>query len=190
MCTTIDIRGYHGTDRSCYDNLEIDKKFPINKLPSDLGNGLYLFIDRKNMVGEAINNAKKYLDRWKPRYEEKIIAQIDIKVRENRLLDLDDYDNQYEFNSFVDENEETIYNELDKLINNNTKNRGNLDGLVIEIMIREYKLEIDAIQKETYTQFDIRKKRKRSNIPNGKELCIRQNNIIKNKCIYNENVVT
>ncbi len=34
------------------------------------------------------------------------------------------------------------------------------------------------------------KKRKRSNIPNGKELCIRQNDIIKNKCIYNENVVT
>ena len=99
-------------------------------------------------------------------------------------------DNQFEFNSFVDENEETIYNELDKLINNNTKKRGNIDGLVIEIMIREYKLEIDAIQKETYTQFDIRKKRKRSNIPNGKELCIRQNNIIKNKCIYNENVVT
>ncbi|MDM5652597.1 hypothetical protein P7991_14645, partial [Staphylococcus aureus] len=48
MCTTIDIRGYHGTDRSCYDNLEINKEFPVNKLPSDLGNGLYLFIDRKN----------------------------------------------------------------------------------------------------------------------------------------------
>ncbi len=36
----------------------------------------------------------------------------------------------------------------------------------------------------------IKAKRKRSNIPNGKELCIRQNDIIKNKCIYNENVVT
>lgn len=36
-------------------------------------------------------------------------------------MDLDDHDNQYEFNSFVEENEETIYNELDKLINNNTK---------------------------------------------------------------------
>ncbi|CAC8959496.1 TPA: hypothetical protein ACROKA_002568 [Staphylococcus aureus] len=105
-------------------------------------------------------------------------------------MDLDDHDNQYEFNSFVEENEETIYNELDKLINNNTKSRGNIDGLIIEIMIREYNLEIDAIQKETYTQFDKSKKRKRSNIPNGKELCIRQNDIIKNKCIYNENVVT
>ncbi|MDM5378155.1 hypothetical protein P7818_12855, partial [Staphylococcus aureus] len=144
----------------------------------------------KNKVGEAIKNAKNYLDRWKPKYEKKIIAQIDIKVKENRLMDLDDHDNQYEFNSFVEENEETIYNELDKLINNNTKSRGNIDGLIIEIMIREYNLEIDAIQKETYTQFDKSKKRKRSNIPNGKELCIRQNDIIKNKCIYNENVVT
>ncbi|WRN52884.1 hypothetical protein UM764_05470 [Staphylococcus aureus] len=35
----------------------------------------------------------------------------------------------------VEENEETIYNELDKLINNNTKSRGNIDGLIIEIMI-------------------------------------------------------
>ncbi|WRM75089.1 hypothetical protein UM867_06775 [Staphylococcus aureus] len=63
-------------------------------------------------------------------------------------MDLDDHDNQYEFNSFVEENEETIYNELDKLINNNTKSRGNIDGLIIEIMIREYNLEIDAIQKK------------------------------------------
>ncbi|WRM84518.1 hypothetical protein T9I66_12695 [Staphylococcus aureus] len=75
-------------------------------------------------------------------------------------MDLDDHDNQYEFNSFVEENEETIYNELDKLINNNTKSRGNIDGLIIEIMIREYNLEIDAIQKKLILNLIKAKKKK------------------------------
>ncbi|MGX0511227.1 glutaredoxin-related protein [Staphylococcus hominis] len=189
MCQIINLKGYHGTDKSHYDNLENERIFSTKKLPSDLGNGLYLFIDRVNMVGEAIENAKKYLNRWKKDYKERIIAQIDVEFNEDNLLDLDDRENQNVFNSFVEDNEETIYNELDKLINNNTKNRGNIDGLVIEIMIREYNLEVDAIMRETYTQFDTTKKRKRSNIPNGKELCLRNNDIIKRKCIFEEYVI-
>ena len=59
MCTTIDIRGYHGTDRSCYDNLEINK-IPVNKLPSDLGNGLYLFIDRKIRLEKQLKMLKLF----------------------------------------------------------------------------------------------------------------------------------
>ncbi|WRN52883.1 hypothetical protein UM764_05465 [Staphylococcus aureus] len=58
--------------RSCYDNLEINKEFPVNKLPSDLGNGLYLFIRQKKIrLEKAIKNAKNYLDRWKPKYRKK-----------------------------------------------------------------------------------------------------------------------
>ena len=51
-------KGYHGTDRSCYDNLEINKEFPVNKLPSDLGNGLYLFIDRKIRLEKQLKMLK------------------------------------------------------------------------------------------------------------------------------------
>ncbi|MEB7831000.1 hypothetical protein [Staphylococcus xylosus] len=189
MCPKEKFIGYHGTDKSHYDCLESIECHFSNKLPPDLGVGIYFFVDRLNQVGEAKENAKKYLARWKPRYNNKIIAEMNLEIETNKLMDLDDPINQNEFNLFIDENEVEIYNELDNLINNNTKTRGNIDGLVIEMMIKEFNLDVSAVLKETYTQFDKTKIRKRSNIPNGKELCIREYNVIKKKCISEEVMV-
>ncbi|PCF51588.1 hypothetical protein [Staphylococcus delphini] len=186
MCLKTNFRGYHGTDKSHFDSLDKDKEFSSQTLPCDLGNGLYFFIDRVNKTGEAIENAKKYLSRWKPKYKNKIIVEMELDLEQDKVLDLDDQVNQDIFNLFIDENEEDIYNELDHLIENNTKNRGNIDGLVLEIMIRAYDIDVKAIMKETYTQFDMSKQRKRSNIPNDKELCLREYSAIKKKSICKE----
>ena len=186
MCLKTTFRSYHGTDKSHFDFLEKDKEFPSHTLPCDLGNGLYFFIDRVNKIGEAIENAKKYLSRWKPKYKNKVIVEMELELEQDKVLDLDDQDNQDIFNLFIDENEEDIYNELDNLIKNNTKNRGNIDGLVLELMIRAYNIDAKAVVKETYTQFDMSKQRKRSNIPNGKELCLREYSAIKKKSICKE----
>ncbi|ARJ50639.1 hypothetical protein [Staphylococcus lutrae] len=162
MCFKKTFRGYHGTDKKHYDSLEKDgKEFPFKKLPPDLGNGLYFFIDRVNELGEAIENAEKYLFRWKPNYREKIIVEMELELDSDKVLDLDDRDNQNAFNLFI-------------------------DGLVLELMIRAYSIDVKAILKETYTQFDMSKQRKRSNIPNGKELCLREYNAIKKKSVCKE----
>lgn len=179
--------GYHGTDKSEYDNLSTPKiynKEIDKKLPSDLGVGLYLYLNRKHNPNEAVANAYKYLERWKPRYKNKIIAEIHVAISEDEILDFDDYENQLLFERFCADNEGKIKEILETLIKDNTFNRGNFDGLIIELMIEGYEIKVDAVTKETYTQFDIDKKQKRSNFPNGKEMCLRNYNKVAKKCIY------
>lgn len=179
--------GYHGTDESEYDNIDKSKSYNIEidkKLPCDLGLGLYLYINRKHNPQEAAINAYKYLDRWKPRYKNKIIAEIHVSLCEDNILNFDDYDNQIKFEDFRNDNEESIKEVIESLTQDNTFHRGNFDGIIIELMIEEYDLKVDAIIKETYTQFDKGKRQKRSHFPNGREMCLKNYNKIAKKCIY------
>lgn len=183
MCNTVQYKGYHGTNKKNFDKIDTPKKFKHNKLPNDLGNGIYFFINRKETVEEAIINAELYLKRWKPNYRDKIIVEVLINLYKEKILDLDDGNNQEIFNLFIEENEENIYNEIQSLDSSNSFNRGQMDGLILEMMIKYFDLNLQAIIKETYTQFDESKIRKRSNIPNGREMCLKDYNAIKSKCI-------
>lgn len=180
--------GYHGTDKSEYDNLNTPRFYNIEtnkKLPCDLGIGLYLYLNRGHNEHEAVTNVRKYLERWKPRYKNKIIAEIHVENCNDKILDFDDYENRMLYEEFRDDNEENIKKVIDTLIKDNSFNRGNFDGLIIELLIEEFKIDVDAITKETYTQFDMDKKQKRSNFSNGKEMCLRNYSNISKKCIYN-----
>lgn len=178
----IKIWGCHGTEKSKYDSMyEIRKR--NKKLPPDLGNGLYLYVLRNDNIMEPFENAMKYLNRWKPKYQEKIVVKVDISMDNDNLLNLDDVENQITFNDFYDTNEDAIKDVLNNLDKDNTFNRGNIDGLIIEMMLKEYGIKADAVTKETFTQFYSDKRRKRSNIPNGKEFCVRNTSIISNRTI-------
>ncbi|PTJ13857.1 hypothetical protein BU069_13010 [Staphylococcus succinus] len=187
MNNIIEYIGFHGTMKSNFDKIDKLKKFKSNVLPNDLGNGLYFFINRKDKIEEAIHNANLYLKRWKPKYENKVIVEVLMELYNESVLDLDEVENQEVFNLFVEENQEDIYNEIQNLKPSNSFNRGQFDGLIIEMMIKHFNLNIQAILKETYTQFDESKLRKRSNIPNGRELCLRDYKAIKSKCICEKN---
>lgn len=174
--------GCHGTDKSKYETMQV-----INRkedfLPPDLGFGLYLYILRNEDILEPYNNAVKYLNRWKPSYKNKIVVKVEFDVDEEKILFLDDIDNQATFNDFYEANETIIREELEKLEKNKTFYRGNIDGFIIEMMLKEFGISVDAIIKETFTYFDITNIRKRSNIPNGKELCLRNTELIKQRMI-------
>ncbi|OFL47549.1 hypothetical protein HMPREF2767_02370 [Nosocomiicoccus sp. HMSC067E10] len=177
--------GCHGTDSTKIEKLTQAQPMEPNRkfLPPDLGFGLYLYVMRRDDVLEPYNNAINYLNRWKPDYKQKVVVKIEANINPDKVLNLDEFENQVIFNDFYEENENKIITELQRLCKNNTYHRGNFDGLIIEMMINEYNINVDAIACETYTQFNHIKDRKRSNIPNGKEICIRNYSTISRKII-------
>lgn len=182
--------GYHGTDAEHFKTIKkqgFKLRRPNDELPCDLGHGVYMYIDRKEIPHEsAHDNATKYLGRYKPDYKEPIILKLSSKIEDSKVLNLNDLSNQSVFLHFKKVNLKKIESKVSTLKENKTLRRGKIDGLVLNLMIDNMKIEVDAIIKDTYTPFDFEKYRQ-SNIPNGREMCLRNSDRIES-CEISENV--
>lgn len=175
--------GYHGTDKYKYDLIKQNgfrTTAKIGKLPRDLGDGVYFFI-QQNDLSDPVDNVKKYLKRYKPRFKEPSI--LEATCIPDKVLNMNEETNAQWFLSFKESNADLILDEAKKLDQTNSLTRGNLDGLVIETLLRKIDYFPDAIIKDTYTAFDPIPNYKISSFFNGREMCIRNVKIIKNICL-------
>lgn len=174
--TAIKYIGYHGTDKERLEKIECSGFLPSysqNTLPCDLGHGVYMYISRPEFNKECPKeNAEKYLTTFKPRYINPIILEITTRIKNEKLLNLNEPANQNVFLEFKKLNLEKIKRKFSELDDSRTKRRGKADGLILELLINNMSIEVDAIIKDTYTPLDFDGYRQ-SNIYNGRELCLR-----------------
>lgn len=143
-------------------------------LPSDLGQGLYLFLDNEGSNFDGLQNAKAYANVF--RHENNKIAVIHFSFDDSGLECLD-FNEKTNIDLFVQLREkiyQKISNRLGAFKNSSALKRANLDGVIIEYIIQNYyKNSVGFVIKDTYTPF-YDKLRTLSNFPNGRELCLRK----------------
>lgn len=157
------------------------------KFPNDLGKGVYFFI-QKNGTDLPEENAKNYVYSFRSEVTLKSLLIADISIEDNKLLDLNEEDIQIEFDNIRKTYLDKIKEELSKYPDTwSSKQRGNYDGIVLEVLLGSRNMEPDGILKDTYTpilKFNSEKNSgyKISNFPNGRELCVRNIEAISNIC--------
>ncbi|KWT47439.1 hypothetical protein ABB39_08435 [Levilactobacillus brevis] len=154
----------------------------FTKLTNDLGNGFYTFIDDdrdvddKRLFQKASDNAVSFAKSYRSDRDKKV-RLYKYKIGDSGYLILDFNDprvqnvfirNKIKFQEIIN----TQYQQIVSANSNNTHGfRKNLDGLLIEYLIKKNILpNADVIQKDTYTAF---RKNTLSNFPNGREFVIR-----------------
>ena len=80
-----------------------------------------------------------------------------------------------------------LYQEIQHLKPSGAVDRGNFDGLFIELLIAKFKkdrgVDIDIVRKRTFTNVEEKLGNipiRRSNFPNGKEISVRKSELITN----------
>lgn len=194
------IIGWHGTLASRFIKIQESgfdlKQFTCSKgkmtLPGDLGYGTYLFVEDTVLSYNPKDYAAKFLETYKNKYENEFCL-LKVTVKEENLLDLDLEENIKVYSDLREKLKIQIEQRAKDLAPNGTLKRGNFDGLYIEVIL-EYLKEIEGIEvklvtKRTFTDF----KEKvgvfnvnRSNFANGKELVIRDTELVLN---YEEEVI-
>ncbi|WP_143115641.1 hypothetical protein [Enterococcus durans] len=177
--------GYHGTSRDCATKIIESKNFNIDKfvitgdfkikdcpkMPNDFGSGIYMFLNNERYNG--IECARKYANVFKDRPS----SVLEININDDiKCLDFEDKKN---IDMFIKLREKIFdrvyYNYKISVKESGSKKRANLDGIIIEFLIQhKYKNEVDAVMGESYTP-SYNEERNISNFPNGKEICLRQN---------------
>ncbi|WP_188205398.1 hypothetical protein [Desemzia incerta] len=193
------IIGWHGTTHNSAEQIkkkgfQFEKyKFGKNnqRLPNDLGAGVYFFVEDhyfEKPTALAYKYVLKYKDRELAQTNTKPkVLKAEINYDEDCMLDLDEKDNMEAIMGLQKTLKKELYQAAKNLKQSGAVNRGNLDGLVIELLIekfmRDYKIDIDIVAKRTFTNVEeelggvpIR----RSNFPNGKEIAIRKIELITN----------
>lgn len=183
----IETTSYHGTgDKSAKEIIKGNftvSKFPT--FPSDLGYGVYTYVDIENykikFVDNAISNAKKYVERFKEerwKNDSVSIIEIDCRFDTGSLLNFNDFE---VYNSFL-RNYQQVFNAalaaLPGYREGKAKRRKQYDGVVLEYLIKHHLIgEPDVIIMDTYTDF----KNVKSNFNNGTEFVIRNTSVITDK---------
>ncbi|EHQ9056560.1 TPA: hypothetical protein U2R47_001956 [Enterococcus faecium] len=177
--------GYHGTSRDCATKIIESKNFNIDKfvitgdfkikdcpkMPNDFGSGIYMFLSNERYNG--MECARKYANIFKDRPS----SVLEININDDiKCLDFEDKEN---IDMFIKLREKIFdrvyYNYKISVKESGSKKRANLDGIIIEFLIQhKYKNEVDAVMGESYTP-SYNEERNISNFPNGKEICLRQN---------------
>lgn len=178
---------FHGTTKESAEaivttqhfNLQLVNIYHPDRMISDLGSGIYTYCDDYHKLWCPRKNAEKYARTYKDREASsfKVLA-VQIKDTESlKSLDLDDSQNLQKFVKIREKLEYRVNQIYKSIPQTGAKRRNNVDGIVIELAIKEGALpDVDVISKETYTDFD---KGKLSNFPNGEELVIRHSDIIR-----------
>ncbi|MGY0186384.1 hypothetical protein [Lactococcus petauri] len=176
----MNFKGYHGTGRKTASEIKNQGfNFKQNmKFPNDLGDGVYFFIQR-NEIDFPEKNAKNYVYSFKSEERLKSLLIAEISIDDDKLLDLNEEEIQTEFDSIRNEYLDKIKTELKKYPDTwGAKQRGNYDGIVLNILLESRNMKPDGVLKDTYTPFLDFKSEKNSgyrisNFPNGRELCVR-----------------
>lgn len=171
---------YHGTNET--DGLSIlQHGFHIMQKPvmNDLGNGIYTFCSDDITPYNPHDNALRYAHQYKKGRVCVLGVTIDTGSH-IRYIDLDDHEFLQKWVKVRDDLEYRAQAIWKQYHPGNAKKRHNLDGIILEMAIKKHELigdaEPDFIVKRTYTSFI---PRSISNFPNGRELVIRNLDIIK-----------
>ncbi|QLK86888.1 hypothetical protein [Staphylococcus sp. 17KM0847] len=194
------IIGYHATKKDNVEEILRTQCFKYNrfnrkvvslrgnaktKMPNDLGNGAYFFIEDQRFVVSAQEVAKAYYKKVKQastKYDGAIIKAMLDKSERFLGINFNEARNIMLFNAYKKENLSKI-NKIfnDAMISNKTyqraKREGRIDGLAIEMLILSLESEnqnIDYVMLDTQIEVDHLITR----IPNAQEICIRNQKMI------------
>ncbi|HEA6159838.1 hypothetical protein [Staphylococcus aureus] len=169
----------HGTNKKIYEEIQNDNHVLIpnykddNRLPNDLGDGIYFFGNNNRFKANIC--AEKYARRYKNKDSDHItLLFYELDMNDDYTLDLDDEEHK---TNFIEKREQLNY-QLRTMIKNYNCNlsRGQLDGLLINLMNNSLSGTIKIVKKETFTQFD--DIYKSSNFPNALEICVKDNSLL------------
>lgn len=186
------LEGYHGTTplnaKAIIETNKVEiEPFSIKtdvviptgqRLPNDLDQGLYLFLDNESQGFDGKKCAKQYAQKW--RSEGSKIALIQFYFDEEPLciLDLNLPENTTRFIKLRDKLYQKIEQSLTTFKENKSLERANLDGIFIEYLVQHgLKVKVDGVIKDTYTPF-YSSRNTLSNFPNGREFCLRSTSAI------------
>lgn len=190
------LKGFHGTTTAIVRRIH-STGFEIDKhnggVPSDLGTGVYFFI-ASNFFTEkdADNIAFKYALTYKAHMvpSDVTVVKAEVKADAIDVLDLDDTNEMADLIYVRDSLRYKAERKFGQISSAKAKERGNLDGIVLDLALDSGLLDIEVenpdtkqkesvtprvILKSTYTSF---KSYSRSVIPNGKEMAVRDLSLI------------
>lgn len=188
----IKLLGYHGTDISNKDDIfkqgfkyrKFNKNVKENRMPCDLGNGIYFYISNE-FSSSPSENAFEYAKLYPRPSKTVVIFKCEIEVEEDKLLNLNENNNVKVINEYYENNKKIIDLVYESIKESGAKNRGYILGLIIELFISNESLSVDAIQKDTFTNFkSLKDKNAFIDLPNGTELVVKNKTCIKNIEIY------
>ena len=193
------IIGWHGTTRESSEKImQAGFRFEeyifgksTQRLPNDLGAGIYFFVEDDHLENPQ-SLAYKYVLNYKNRELNKTksipkVLKAEINVNEDFVLDFDEMDNTEALMSLQKLFRKELYQEIQRLKPSGAVDRGNFDGLFIELLIAKFKkdrgVDIDIVRKRTFTNVEEKLGNipiRRSNFPNGKEISVRKSELITN----------
>lgn len=188
MTEYINYIGWHGTNEAnkmaiLSDGFHVEPfNFSKGKFPNDLGQGAYFFADFNGEPGSKM--AKRYIKHYKRGNK---LIKVLITSEEDAVLDLDDSDTIDYLKDFYTQYEQAFdeccnqivaaYKRTHKGKKFRILDRGNFDGILIEMLIEELKKrdkEIEIVLKQTFLIVNMGNfVRKMSMIPNCQEICVR-----------------
>lgn len=185
----MEVIGWHGTTqkneesiiKNGFKNLKTDFSKNEVRVPNDLGNGIYFYIDFRKTSGKTL--AQKYVRSYRDRIarEQKCsfsVIEAEITCEDECLLDMDEFENLKMFYEFNEKHTSTRNQMITKLKSDGAKKRKNYDGIMMELFIREIHKqfkEVKVVKKDTNTIFES----EISNFANGTELCVRNLECVK-----------
>lgn len=186
------MESFHGTTAQCVEsilsnNFKFDDFIKMNrnnKMICDLGCGVYTFCEDEYGISSPDKMAREYAEKYRNQFtKDKPCGVIKVSIKDTDdilVLNFDDPNNNKRLRKARQNLQQRIDNIYIKVKNNGAKRRANLDGILIELAVNKNIFENpDILYKETYTSLgevnDI------SSFPNGRELVIRNLNVIDGK---------
>lgn len=183
--------GYHGTTKINKENILKEQKFHFdkfdvrvgsNRIPNDLGAGVYFFCDDTDIESKGFDMAYEYTKKYKENSIRKQNSSIEviktnIECKKENFLDLDEEINHIDFIKMQKKFSHQAEMLLKRAKDDRAKKRDNRDGIFVELLVEKLKkqsVDVKVISKRTFTPL----KQKQSNFPNGLELCVRNTELI------------
>ena len=169
---------YHGTTKEIAQKI-LRENFKIihKEVTNDLGNGVYTYCPDEENIWDPQNNARRYAIQYKNGKMQ--VLEVTISVSSDvYYIDLDDEEFKQKWNQIRASLEQRANEIWKKYRRGNAKKRDNIDGIILELAIKKGMFDEtpDFMVKCTYTSFI---PNTTSNFPNGRELVIRNLDIIK-----------
>ena len=186
------MEGYHGTTplnaKAIIETNKVEvEPFSIKsdvvipsgqRLPNDLGQGLYLFLDSESQGFDGKECTKQYAQKWRSDGNKVAIIHFDFNETPLYILDFNLPENSILFVKLRHKLYQKIEQGLTTFKENKSLKRANLDGIFIEYLVQHgLKRHVDGIIKDTYTPF-YSSRNTLSNFPNARELCLRSTGAI------------
>ncbi len=176
----LSLETFHGTTKEIATKI-LNEGFKIisKKVTNDLGNGIYTFCPDDYGCWNPKENAKRYAKQHKQGKVTVLKVIIDTSSQ-TTYIDLDDPVFMREWTKIREQLERRANDIWKKYPTGSAKRRHNIDGILLELAIKRQMLSVsnpDFVVKCTYTSFI---SGTRSNMPNGRELAIRNLEIITN----------